>query len=243
MAWPRHYIPIHSHRFVPVYWNLHQEVVQDSIHSIDYIDIPTANITGIRITFTAGSQPVNFINVYNKHDSQTLAIVEEITRRLANEPTHILGDFNAHHPAWNPNDHNIRPELETEEMVAQMIQRNYSLKSPKGIPTRYGHNSATTIDLYWLSSKMVNYESVFCSVDNEIDTTSDHRPLHVYMKVDYADTEIRKRWNLKKANWEAGTKKLQRLLQGIADEPILTPEELDHKARRLTENITAAIDA
>ena len=216
---------------------------KENIHGIDNIDIPTANVTGVRVTFNAGSQPVNFINVYNKHDSQTLVLVRDLVQRFANQPTHLLGDFNAHHPAWNPAGYEGTTELETEELVIQLLQNNYSMVSAKGIPTRYGYNSATTIDLYWLSSKVEHYDSAFCSVDDEIDTTSDHRPLHLFMKVEYADAENRKRWNLKKANWDAGRKKLLRFMQEIENEEIRSPDELDQLASHLTEGITTALDA
>ncbi|TIB60870.1 hypothetical protein E3P78_02949 [Wallemia ichthyophaga] len=210
-----------------------QKSLKENIHGIGYIDIPTANITGVRVTFTAGSQPVNFINVYNKHDSQTLMLVGDLVQRFANQPTHLMGDFNAHHPVWSPQSYEKRPEDGTEELVVQLVQQNYSMVNAKGIPNRYGYNSATTIDLYWLSSKVEHFDSAFCSVDNEIDTTSDHRPLHLYMKVDYAN----------KANWDTGKKKLLELTQGTENVEICSPDELDRVALHWTKSITTALDA
>lgn len=63
------------------------------------------------------------------------------------------------------------------------------------------------------------------------------------MKVEYADAENRKHWGLKKANWDAGRKKLLRFTQEIENEEIRSPAELDQLASHLTEGITTTLDA
>ena len=121
---------------------------------------------------------ISFIHSY------TLLLVSNIIRQLANHPTH-LGNFNAQHPAWNPTELNIPTETDTEDMVSLLQQYNFTLVSPPGIPTRYGRGSATTIDLYWLSSTVEHFDTAFCSVDDEYDSLSDHRPPHLIIRLEY----------------------------------------------------------
>ena len=219
-----------------------QKAFQEKICMIETIEIPSPNITGVRIKMKEDSVPVNFINVYNRPDSYTLLLVSDIVRQLANQPTHLLGDFNAHHPAWNPTELNTRTETDTEEMVSLLQQYNFTLVSPPGIPTRYGRGSATTIDLYWLSSTVEHFDTVYCSVDDEYDSLSDHRPLHLIIRLEYGADRPYKRWNLKKADWEKGKRKLAELLHTEVGEDLLTTDEIERLARHLSNSIVTALN-
>ena len=220
-----------------------QKAFQEKIYMIETIDIPSPNITGLRIKMKEDSVPVNFINVYNKPESYTLLLVSDIVRQIANQPTHLLGDFNAHHPAWNPTELNIPTEKDTEDMVSLLQQYNFTLVSPPGIPTRYGFRSATTIDLYWLSSTVEHFDTAFCSVDDEYDSLSDHRPLHFIIRLEYGVDRPRKRWNLKKADWKKGKRKLAELLHTEVGADLISTDEIEKLAQRLTNSIITALDA
>ena len=216
--------------------------VKRQVYKMEELQLNTTYMTGIRIQFEEHSTPANFINVYNHQQDNILPLVTTVAGRYAHEQTHIAGDFNAHHPAWNPLPLDIRTEAETEEMVNELLQHNYTLISPAGVPTRYGYNSETTIDLYWLSRGVENIDTAFCSIDADIDATSDHRPVHLTIARSYQQTNHEKRWNLKKADWEKGKEKLVELLHA---ESISVEDEaaLDLVAQRLTECIASALDA
>ena len=102
-----------------------------------------------------------------------------MTQRFNNYPFHIMGDFNLHHPFWNPETYYRRMEPEAEYLLDELSIRNFRLINAKGIPTLRNLNSATTIDLYFINDKVDHNNQVPCSINDNLDATSDHLPLHL----------------------------------------------------------------
>lgn len=221
-----------------------QDAFAEKVFSMAAIEIPTPNITGIRIQMREDSVPINFINVYNRVETQhlNLSILHDLIQQLANQPTHLLGDFNLHHPAWNPSDWEDSPHQDADNLVCALHQLSFSLVSPAGVPTRYqSHQRPTVIDLYWLSSSVEHFDTALCSVDDEIDTTSDHRPLHLEIKLDCGNVDPPKRWNYKKTDWNKGRQKLETLLNNIDYGELDCTQDIEELATHLTDSISNAI--
>ena len=85
----------------------------------------------------------------------------------------MLGDFNLHHPLWNPPDYDTY-DREAEDLIDLMAINGLDLILPAGTITfpRY----STTIDLVWGNAQME--EKVRrCKVAHNHDHSSDHFPI------------------------------------------------------------------
>ena len=243
--WPQHYCD-------PIYPSTNSETrpytaiyikrsFKNKIYSIDQINIPSPNIIGLSIKISQNSAPLTFINIYNRPDDDVLPLIIDLIKRKAHAATHICGDFNLHHPLWNPTHYRTSPEEGAEILVNHIVENGYHIVNPLGVPTRYGNNSATTIDLYLISSHVEHVDQALCSINDDLDTISDHQPLHLIIPTDYYNKEQDQRWNYKKANWPKGKQKLQDLLHRNNILPINTKDDLERAASVLTTNITKAI--
>ena len=184
-----------------------------------------------------------FLNIYNPYPEYTaLSTIEQAAQYSNNHPFHIMGDFNLHHPFWNPQTYNKRMEPEAEHLLDELTMRNFRLVSPKGIPTFRNHNSTTTIDLYFVNNKADPENQLSCSVNDNLDSSSDHLPLHLILPTSIStsvDNNLQRR-NLRKTDWAKCKKLLKRLLSPEYI-PIDSPEALDESAASFTIKIQTAI--
>ena len=82
---------------------------------------------------------------------------------------------------------------------------------------------------------MEHFDTAFCSVDDEYDSLSDHRPPHLIIRLEYEVDRLRKRWNLKKPDWEKGKRKLAGLPHTeVAD--LISTDEIEKLAPPLSNN-------
>ena len=75
----------------------------------------------------------------------------------------IAGDFNCHHPMWNP-DRYIRYDEDADALIAMMAELDLNLLLPWGIVTY--PNASTTIDLIWSSNKILHW-LIKCHITEE----------------------------------------------------------------------------
>ena len=66
--------------------------------------LPFSDVTAITLN-TSHRKPSLFVNIYNPGDKDILSELQEHLRKNINPQDYniiIIGDFNAHHPLWNP---------------------------------------------------------------------------------------------------------------------------------------------
>jgi hypothetical protein len=83
-------------------------VNNNKLSTNDYkiIDMPFRDVTAIAITTEQLPKPLLLINIYNPSDYDLLTPLERHLRDTINPQQYsgiiALGDFNLHHPLWNP---------------------------------------------------------------------------------------------------------------------------------------------
>jgi hypothetical protein len=128
------------------------------------------------ITIT-NTKPMLIISIYNPCDQSITVELHRYLRRNINRQDYgiivVGGDFNAHHPLWNPRTY-TRHDEEADEIVEMMTELELNLMLPAGSIT-YPH-ADTTIDLVWGNEEALN-RIITCRVAEEQQQGSDHLPI------------------------------------------------------------------
>ncbi|EDN91513.1 hypothetical protein SS1G_00916 [Sclerotinia sclerotiorum 1980 UF-70] len=175
------------------------------------------------------------INIYNAptqctDGNQAIKALFE----LQNFPNNaiLLGDFNLHHPNWNP----LHPSPSTlaEPFVEWSNSRNLHLISPIGTPT---HSKGNVLDLTFLSGPYTAYTALA----EQLECTSDHSTLKTYLHWNYRSQKPAKKLKLNTLNETLFKDLLETNLTNIAAIP-RTPSlrDLDQAASSLTQALTKA---
>ena len=116
------------------------------------------------------------------------------------KPVMILGDFNAHHPAWGCTRLDARGK-HTEEWMNKHNLVFLNDKSPTHLPNNR-RQELSAIDLSFMSSRIVPYFSWNIQGDKLF---SDHLPIHLTLNKDSGQNDYNfvSKWNFTRANWEA----------------------------------------
>ena len=121
---------------------------QISAAQISQIPLPFTDVVAIQITPRNKEEaPILIINVYNPCDESLIkSLYEALQKMKTKDGTTIIiaGDFNYHHPLWNPPSY-ICYDSVADELVELAADLSLNLLLPLGIIT-YLH-SETTIDL------------------------------------------------------------------------------------------------
>jgi hypothetical protein len=75
------------------------------------IDLPFPDVTAVAINTMNNPKPIMIINVYNPHDQSLITPLMEYLQSLEIPQYHaavIAGDFDLHHPLWNPLQYHTR---------------------------------------------------------------------------------------------------------------------------------------
>ena len=122
--------------------------------------------------YLADSSVINVINVYNPNRSVAIAEFDHYCDQLGN--TRILvGDFNAHHPMWSPNQ---QPNVTGNNLFSVLFNDpTLHLLTAPSSPTYYNtyHNTFSTLDLTIVSSNLAPLSHQWI----ESDLGSDHYPI------------------------------------------------------------------
>ena len=88
-----------------------------SLSQVTVIPLTTTDLTLLSFQYMKG--PTNYIlNVYNPPQSfSSIPLIKPILRATQNHPTHIMGDFNCHHPLWNNSNRTNLPEPAANSLV------------------------------------------------------------------------------------------------------------------------------
>lgn len=120
---------------------------------------------------------VYVLNVYNgPEDTHTIDHLSDTFSTETFRSALIAGDFNLHHPLWQPKWRLQIPET-TENFVDWLVQNDLVLQSPPGIAT---HTRGNVLDLMFATSNldhMVEFDSAAFLESDTQDYLSDHKAL------------------------------------------------------------------
>ena len=206
-----------------------------SLSQVTVIPLTTTDLTLLSFQYMKG--PTNYIlNVYNPPQSfSSIPLIKPILRATQNHPTHIMGDFNCHHPLWNNSNRTNLPEPAANRLVDMLTLHNFQLISPKGIPT---HKSGTTIDLYFVNNKVNLGLFTTCKINTNLESSSDHFPIHLCIPTDQNVPEAIPRRNLKQADWKKG----RRILKHLEDiDPLPKFNKNIHNPKEWLDDLTSKL--
>src|SRR5579859_3760244 len=97
----------------------------------------------------------------------------------------VLGDFNLHHPLWNPRSY-TKHDPPADKLVDFMLQANMNPLLLPGSITFPTNNQAggTSIDLVWGNKKAEEYILKCHTIEALNDHTSDHLPIEVLLNLE-----------------------------------------------------------
>ncbi len=190
------------------------------------------------------TRPLLLINIYNPGDKSIIAELHEYMRQSINTEDYYViiaaGDFNTHHPLWNPPEY-IRHDEEVDKLVTMMADLGLSLLSPAGTITY--PNAGTTIDLVWGNNNAANH-MLACKIAEERDQGSDHFPIETWLETSLKSqpSATTSSYNYAKTDWIALGAKLPLYLPPLIYADEITHNELDKFTGQLTNAITRALD-
>ena len=207
--------------------------------------LPFSNVTAIEILGVQGQLPTLIINVYNPPRKDLITPLRKHLQEHLNCRNYskmiIAGDFNLHHPIWNPPTYHTYDVL-SDELLEMMSDHGLTIMLPPGTITYPCDNEVggTTIDLVWGNELAV--ESVIkCKLAKDHDHGSDHHPIETILDMDLPTSHpAQPGYNYLKTEWNLLEAKLaQYLPEIITSHP--TPAILDQYAADITDAIQRAI--
>ncbi|KJZ71458.1 hypothetical protein HIM_09144 [Hirsutella minnesotensis 3608] len=230
-----------------------KEALVEASTSFDLFCDP--DIQAIRVE---GTEPFILINLYNEKEvmrapaSQPGAYTVErllLTARLPQQPFLLVGDFNLHHPRWNPSVEASRAR-KAEALISWLDRYKASLLTDLEVATegtywREGLKGVSLIDLAFYSPfKQLTWTN-FRFLDA---TGSDHKPIAFEASPRNPSRPLAARpatYNYKKADWKAFSEHLAKKEQDVltAIERAITRDNLEGIARLLTRTLIEASNA
>lgn len=156
-------------------------------------------IETIAIKISYKKKWLNILLIYNPCNNIEQQEIEHYTEQLQN-PKLIIGDFNAHHPLWNPNN-NIRTANKTGINLYNFItQNNLMLITPPGLITRIDPKTGkgSTIDLVIGSPELSHLE-----IKTNTKSGSDHLPIILNDDNQITETHTKEStWKFNNEGWK-----------------------------------------
>lgn len=213
-----------------------------SAAQVTQINIPLNDVVAIEI-MTKDPQPILIVNIYKPCDKNIIPeLYEHLRTKLAKRnytTTIIAGDFNLHHPLWNPSGY-IRQDDEAERLVEMMTEMELNLLIPAGTITY--PNAGTAIDLVWGNDE-AKRRIIKCQVAAENDHTSDHLPIETIIATQIEPPHRLPSYNYSRTNWKELNDELRIGLSELPtdSEKLATHAEVDTYAQQLVAAIQKAI--
>ena len=208
------------------------------------LHVPLRDVTAIELT-TADPRPMLIINVYKPCDRNIIPELHEHLRKLLAKQNYsniiIAGDFNLHHPMWNPAAY-TRHDEEADTLVEMMADLELNLLIPAGTATYPNPDAKTAIDLVWGNTEVTN-RIIKCRIAALNDHCSDHFPIETIISVQTDAPQTLPAYNYAKTNWKELNAKLESYLPEVqsASDKITTKIQIDTYAIQLVEAITKAV--
>ena len=215
--------------------------------------LPASKITQMALSFsdvtaitlaTPHEKPSLLVNVYNPCDKEILSHLQEHLQKSINMRDYniiiIGGDFNSHHPLWNPSGY-MRHDEEADTLVEMMADLGMNLLLPQGTITY--PNAGTTIDLVWGNNEAVN-QTITCRIAKEHDQGSDHLPIEIKIALQTKENQSVPSYNYTKTDWKELKSKVKRYLPNIipTDEQSVTCADIDNFAEEFVKAISKAVE-
>ncbi|TMI86169.1 MAG: hypothetical protein E6H10_00780 [Bacteroidetes bacterium] len=204
------------------------------------IILPFPDVVAVQIT-TRDPKPMLIINVYKPCDENR---TESLHRCIhAHLDMHkfgtiiIAGDFNLHHPLWNPNGY-PRHDDEANDLVEMMADFGMSPLVPKGTVTY--PNAETAIDLVW-GNDAVASTLLKCQIAEDYDHGSDHLPIETAISAQPTIIDVQPAYNYAETNWEEFKAKLASCLPRL--ETPKNAANIDNFIQSLIAAITHSIES
>ena len=181
------------------------------------LHLPINDVTAIEIIpEISQNKSTLLMNIYNPSDNPIITPLRQYLQRHLHAQDYdkilILGDFNLHHPTWNPTAYTKHDTL-SDELLELMEDHDLQLLLPPGTIT-YPCNTAaggTTIDLVWGNEKAEEC-MLKCQISADNDHGSDHLPIETILDLSTPPLPpIEPAYNYEKTNW-----KLLKSKQGIS---------------------------
>ena len=190
------------------------------------------------------NKPTFIMNIYNPHQSNLTSLRTYLRHQLRPDKYHIIiiaGDFNLHHPLWNPSEYPIH-DPKADELVDIMASHGLKLLLPAGTITY--PRSKTTIDLVW-GNIAAERDLLKCQIAEANSHGSDHEPIETIINSGPPVLIPRTPpFNYEKADWKALQNKLEEYLPVPIDPnpEHITKGDIDNYASRFTEAIRKAMN-
>jgi hypothetical protein len=208
------------------------------------LTLPFSDVTAIMLTTTdTNSKPHLIINVYNPCDQSIIPELHNYLRDNINIDDYDMvivgGDFNSHHPVWNPVSY-TRHDEDANALVDMMAELGLQLLLPPGTVTY--PNAGTTIDLIWGSNEVVN-RTITCQIAEKHDHGSDHLPIETTIALQMEEPHSLPPYNYAKTNWKELDNKLKLYLPNLVTfkGKAMTEAVIDDFAEQLVQAITKAV--
>jgi hypothetical protein len=249
-------------------WTLCQpnEMTDAKMHPrvVTYINkekVPPAQISQINAPFTdvvvtrinmPKEDPLIIVNVYNPCNESLIPQLHEFLKHTKEKDRRanfiVAGDFNCHHPMWNPPAY-LRHDEAADELVNLANDLGLTLLTPPGTVT-YPQNQddnaqthgGTAIDLTWASAAL-SQKLLKCQVAENHDQGSDHLPLETIISMEEAPrNDDEPQLDIARTDWEKFNSSLkERMPELNAKLNVSTPCKLDYSVQRLIKTLQKAL--
>jgi hypothetical protein len=210
------------------------------------LPIPSLDITAIQIEIPGDSKPSIFINVYNPSDDSALPSLRQyleqnpqVVRRC--ELIIMAGDFNCHHPLWNPPSY-TRHDEEADNLIELAANMGLNLLIPPGTITF--PNAETAIDLVW-ANPAATARMLKCGIAEHpgLDHGSDHLPIETLIMANIQKQPEPPSFNYHNADWNKFKEVLTKQLPDVPNTHTLhSPTAIDAFAEQLTAILVNAVE-
>jgi hypothetical protein len=176
------------------------------------------NVATLQLRFTAVTTTI--INVYNPISTgQTITVWKEIQQALndADGEVLLLGDFNAHHPAWGGTQAATEPKAEYLRRVVS--QQDLHLLTPRGEATWKRGQQQSVIDLTFASTGLVE-KIIQCGTRDSWTAAKDHIPIDIRLDLTLQPPPKSSRFAVREADWTAIKQCVQNSRWAQAPDPI-----------------------
>ena len=220
---------------------INNTILPPSTYETIHLDI--ADTVALAIRMEQSNNPTLIINIYNtKGSTQINKLKRELRNHLQTkiyDGILIVGDFNLHHPLWNPTTYHVHDGELANDLIDTMAQLRLKPLLPAGTITF--PRAKTAIDLVW-GNAYIEQRIIKCKIAKN-DHGSDHLPIETIINLKpKPETQTQQPLNYEKTDWKAMELKLEQYLSNVTyNSPIDTPHKVDQLANQLCEAITKAI--
>jgi len=181
------------------------------------------------------------LGLYKLCDKSTISAIHDSLRIQITQQQYetiiIGGDFNLHHPMWNPTSY-PRQDEEADDLIEMMTDLELNLVLPPGTITF--PNAQTTIDLVW-SDQTTTERLIKCRIAEDHDHGSDHLPIQTVIDIsqnplDNKTSKLHPPYDYSKTNCELFNDNLQKHVP-----PPLSPDANRAHIDRFAEDLVNAL--